>query len=239
MWVDIIMRKDNNFSRRLLHRLRSAFYFSFVKRKINWNQFNKIRQKYLINEYNGKGPFKYFDYKKYLKINIDRVLELNLHKRPSAEIMDIGCGFGYFLFVCKKLGCEVIGVDFSEGNNLETKCYSDMIDMFALKRIMHRIVKYKKLPLFEKKFDLITAFQVCFNLHNSSERWEKEEWQFFLSDLKTYLKPDGQIYLHFNRRDSDQSFCSDSLKEYFISQGAEVLKNGHIVFFKSTECLSD
>ena len=114
-----------------------------------------------------------------------------------------------------------------------------MIDMFALKRIMHRIVKYEKLPLLEKKFDLITAFQVCFNLHNSSERWEKEEWQFFLSDLKTYLKPDGQIYLHFNRRDIDQSFCSDSLKEYFISQGAEVLKNGYIVFFKSAECLSD
>jgi cyclopropane fatty-acyl-phospholipid synthase-like methyltransferase len=103
---------------------------------------------------------------------------------------------------------------------------------------MHQIVKYEKLQLPEKKFDLITAFQICFNLHNSSERWGKEEWQFFLSDLKTYLKPDGQIYLQFNRRDDDQSFCSDNLKEYFLNQGAEVLKNGYIVFFNSTEGLS-
>ncbi len=238
MWADIIIRKDNNFGRRFIHRLRSVFYFYFVKRKINWNQFNKIRQEYLVNEYNEKGPLKYFDYKKYLKINIDRALGLNLHKRSSAEIMDIGCGFGYFLFVCKQLGCEVAGMDFSVGNDPETKCYSDMIDMFVLKRIMHQIVKFEKLPLPEKKFDLITAFQICFNLHNSSERWEKEEWQFFLSELKTYLKPDGQIYFQFNKRDDDLSFYSDSLKEYFRSHGAEVLKKGQVVFFNSTEGLS-
>lgn len=231
------MDKDNYFDRNFFHRLRNAFYYFLVKRKIDWIQFNKIRQEYLINDYSGKGPFKYFDHKTYLKINIDRALEINLHKQPSAEILDIGCGFGYFLFVCKQLGCKVTGLDFAKGDTPETKCYSDMIDMFALKRIMHKIVKHEKLPSFNKKFDLITAFQICFNLHNSPERWEKEEWQFFLSDLKNYLNPGGQIYLQFNRRDSDQSFCSDNLKEYFISQGAEVLKNGYVVFFKNTERL--
>ncbi len=51
MGIDIIIRKDNNFGRRFIHRLRSVFYFYFVKRKINWNQFNKIRQDILVEFY--------------------------------------------------------------------------------------------------------------------------------------------------------------------------------------------
>ncbi len=98
-------------------------------------------------------------------------------------------------------------MDYIEGNDPGTRCYSDMIEMFGLNSILHQIKKYEKLSFSEQKFDIITAFQICFNLHNCSERWEKEEWRFFLRDIKTYLKPGGQICLEFNMRDSDQSFC--------------------------------
>ena len=47
---------------------------------------------------------KYLDVEKRLRINIRRAQDLNLHRLPPQEILDIGCGGGFFLFVAQALG---------------------------------------------------------------------------------------------------------------------------------------
>ena len=38
--------------------------------------------------------------------------------------------------------------------------YFEMIDMFGVERKLHRIERFEMLPFTERKFDLITAFQI-------------------------------------------------------------------------------
>ena len=227
-------------NRKLLNRCQGLLYLSGIKQKIDWGQFDAIHEKYLKEDYDPTGPLKYLnDYKVYIKLNMDRVLESGLHNSKAKRILDIGCGFGYFMFICKHFGHEVIGLDFEEGNHPESRCYGDMIQMFGLQRILHKIEKYKPLPPLGEPFDLVAAFPICFSLHNSSERWEKDEWQFFLQNLKSCIKTDGQVYLDFNRREDDRSFHSDMLKAYFVGLGAHLLKDDNVVFFNSASLLTD
>jgi hypothetical protein len=114
-----------------------------------------------------------------------------------------------------------------------------MIKLFALQRRLHKIQKYKLLPSFEEKYDLVTAFQICFACHDSPQRWEKEEWGFFLNDVKSHLNPGGQVYLDFNREQCSQRFHSDSLKDYFIKRGAKLLKYNQVFLFDFSVFVSD
>jgi SAM-dependent methyltransferase len=208
-------------------------YMQSLKNKIDWNLFEKIRNKHMKENYNRIGPLKYFNYKEYLRLNVRRAIDLKLHSCAPKRILDVGCGFGYFMFVCNNLGHEIEGLDFIEGNDPDTKCYPDMVKLFGQQRRLYKIQRYKLLPSFEEKFDLITAFQICFACHNSPQRWKKEEWGFFLNDIKSHLNPGGQVYLDFNMEQSTQRFHSDQLKEYFIKRGARLLKDDQVVFFDS------
>jgi 2-polyprenyl-3-methyl-5-hydroxy-6-metoxy-1,4-benzoquinol methylase len=139
---------------------REPSFLSVVESRIDWKRFSGIQSKYLTEEHDEIGPLKYFDHNKYLRINIDRAAELKLHEREPADILDIGCGFGYFLFIAKEMGHEVVGMDFMEGNHSDTASYSEMIDMFGVERKLHRIERFEPLSFTERKFDLITAFQI-------------------------------------------------------------------------------
>jgi hypothetical protein len=81
-----------------------------------------------------------------------------------------------------------------------------------------------RLPKFDRKFDLITAFMICFNGHKSPHLWGKKEWEFFLQDVDQQLTPNGQICLGFNRENNGQ-FFSEELREFFESRGAVVRAN--------------
>src|ERR1700719_1301948 len=50
----------------------------------------------------------------WIRINIERAQDLWLDRSPPLSILDLGCGAGYFLYVCKFFGHEVLGLDLDD-----------------------------------------------------------------------------------------------------------------------------
>lgn len=186
-------------------------------------RFNEIRQRHVI-ENPGQAWPKYLNLPLWMKENLRRVRELKLELGFRKRILDLGCGAGYFLHICQLLGHDAIGLDINE-----VSMFAEMMMMLGLTRVIWRIEPFVPLPQFERKFDLITAFMICFNGHKTPELWGPKEWTYFLDDLGTRLRPGGRICLGFNHEE-DGSFYSEELRELFTSRGAEI--NGKRVLLK-------
>ena len=99
-----------------------------------------------------------------------------------------------------------------------------------MRRVISRIEPFSPLPDLRHKFDLITAFMICFNSHKQENLWDVSEWEFFLNDLARYLKPRGRVWLELNR-EYDGTFYTPELKEFFQLRGARV--DEHKIIFNS------
>jgi len=78
------------------------------------------------------------------------------------------------------------------------------------------------LPDLGERFDLVTAFSICFNGHKRANLWTSKEWAFFLNDLeKRFLRAGGEIFLGMNPEE-DGSFYTPALKQFFIERGAQI-----------------
>jgi hypothetical protein len=60
-----------------------------------------------------------------------------------------------------------------------------------------RIEPYKNLPLLSRRFDVITAHQICFNGHKTENLWGVDEWDFF---LKRHRRKLPQFRRHYRAR---------------------------------------
>lgn len=182
---------------------------------IDREKFQAIHDRHAVPDPGDTWP-KYLDLKRWIRINLRRVHELDLDWGRRREILDIGSGAGYFLYICKWLGHRPLGLDIDE-----VPMYGEMTRMLGLPRVIWRVNAFEPLPDLGRKFDLITAFMICFNGHKSPALWGPNEWKFFLDDLDTRLKPGGRIRLGFNRED-DGSFFSEELRRYFLGRGATI-----------------
>ena len=162
---------------------------------IDADRFEEIRRRYSIDDPGAAWP-KYLNLSKWMTTNLRRVRELELDFGFRKRILDLGCGAGYFLHICQWLGHDVVGLDIDE-----VPMYGEMTHMFGLNRVIWRVKPFVRLPQFERKFDVVTAFMICFNGHKSPGLWGVSEWRFFLDDLETHLNPGGRICLGFNRED--------------------------------------
>src|SRR5437764_14629819 len=77
---------------------------------IDATAFEQIRRKYAVED-PGDAPPKYLDLETWMQINLQRVRELELDYALPSNILDIGCGAGYFLYISKMLGHNVLGRD--------------------------------------------------------------------------------------------------------------------------------
>ena len=94
----------------------------------------------------------------------------------------------------------------------DSEIYNAMIAFYGIERVTKRINKFEPLPDFGRRFDLITAYSVCFDMHHTSEVWGPAEWTFFLNDCRTQLNPRGKIFLNFNpATNSEFNFIPDSV----------------------------
>ena len=185
---------------------------------IDRREFEALRQRHLARD-PGNGWLKYLNLQKWMAVNLRRVRDLGLDGGFRKRILDLGCGAGYFLFISQCLGHEGIGLDIDE-----SAFFNDMIMMLGLSRVIWQIRPFARLPNLQRKFDLITAFMICFNGHKSPNLWGAEEWKFFLDDLDQHLTPRGQVCLGFNREKNGQ-FFSEELREFFASRSGEVRAN--------------
>jgi SAM-dependent methyltransferase len=163
---------------------------------------------------------KYLDLETRLRINIKRAQDLNLQRLPPQQILDIGCGGGFFLFVAQSLGHRGLGLDVSG-----IPVFDSLVDLLGIDRQIYKVTGFEKLPDLRRKFDLITAFATAFHGGREDDwRWGEAEWDFFLNDLKTRLKPGGRIFLDLNAA-YDGHYYTPKILAILRRHGGEVERN--------------
>ena len=168
---------------------------------------------------------KYANVEQWMKTNIERVQDLHLSRSTGKEILDLGCGGGFFLYICQELGHRCLGLDI-DGFPL----FGELIDLLGVERKIWEIREFEPLPHLDRKFDWITGFSTGFNRKKDKLLWGLPEWDFFLSDLRRHLHPGGTIFFALNPGQGGW-YYSDELREFFLRRGATVERER--IFFRS------
>jgi SAM-dependent methyltransferase len=167
---------------------------------------------------------KYADIERWLKINLARVEDLDLHRSPPKEILDLGCGAGFFLFAAKQFGHSSIGLDVDD-----FPLSNELVDLLQVERKVWRIKAFEPLPDLGGKFDWITGFSTAFNRNEDESRgWNASEWTFLLDDLDRRLKRGGKMFFDINSGKTKKYFAPE-VRELFLCRGANV--DGEKVLF--------
>ncbi|MEP7014855.1 MAG: methyltransferase domain-containing protein [Verrucomicrobiota bacterium] len=159
-------------------------------------------------------------------VNVKRVQDLWLDRTPPVRILDLGCGPGYFLYVCRLFGHDGLGLDQDE-----EPLFRGMTEFFNVHRIISRIDPGVPLPDLVEKFDLVTAHRVCFHRINRGSNgvwneWKPSDWKFFINDIRTrFLKPGGRLLLDFISRPDGSSFFTPELRACFVGEGARIFRS--------------
>jgi len=177
--------------------------------------FEQIRQRYAVADPGADWP-KYLDLDRWIGVNIRRIRQLELDLARPKQILDLGCGAGYFLYIAQLLGHSGVGLDMDR-----LPMFREITRLLGVRRVVQRIQALRPLPNFGQKFDVITAFMICFNNHKMPGLWGIPEWKFFLDDLANYLKPGGRVWLELNQ-EYDETFYTPELKEFFQKRGAKI-----------------
>jgi SAM-dependent methyltransferase len=192
-------------------------------RELESRGFEQIREKY-ANPDDQKGWPKYVDAAHRLELAIKQARFLQLDRHKPLRVLDIGSGAGYFLFVCRRLGHAVMGLDLDW-----PPMYAEMFELLQMPRKVWRIESFQPLPNLGARFDLVTGFAVCFNAHGSNGVWGAKEWEFFLDDVrKNVLSPGGEIYFELNPE--PWGYHTPEVGEFLRRQGASV--EGKRIWFK-------
>ena len=210
-------------SGRKVRRLLSPVPLRPLLDKIDKERLREIQRRYASSPENYA---KYADVERWLKRHIKKVQDLDLHRSPPKEILDLGCGGGFFLFIAKQFGHSVTGLDIDEFPLL-----GELLELFAVPRKVWAIKPLAPLPDFGRKFDWITAFSTRFN-RDAEDRhvWGVKEWEFFLDDLTRHLQPDGKVFLEINSGKT-RSFYPEEVRELFRGRGA-TLERDYVYFPK-------
>jgi SAM-dependent methyltransferase len=197
------------------YRWRRPLNANELVRELESKGFEQIRVKY-ANPDDQKGWPKYVDAAHRLELAIRQARFLQLDRCKPLRLLDIGSGAGYFLFVCKRLGHSVMGLDLDW-----PLMYAEMFELLEMPRKIWRIEPFQPLPNLGGRIDLVTGFAVCFNSHGSNSVWGVKEWDFFLDDVrKNVLSPRGEIYFELNPE--PWGYYTPELGEFFRRQGGSV-----------------
>lgn len=181
--------------------------------RLDPTQLREIQQRYASSPVQ---IAKYADVERYMKLNIERVQDLGLHRSPPQEILDLGCGGGFFLYICQQHGHHCLGVD------LEWyPVFTDLLNLMHVERKTWEIKAFEPLPNLGRKFDWITAFSTGFN-RVKKKPWRVPEWEFFLNDLGKHLRPGGKVYFALNPEGRGGRYYDEELRRFFVSCGAQI-----------------
>jgi SAM-dependent methyltransferase len=190
---------------------------------IDWIQFRDLRHRY---PYRPGSPQinRFEDIVYWIDINVERAQDLWLDRSVPLRILDLGSGAGYFLYVCKHFGHDVIGFD-TDSEPL----FGATMELLGVPRVIGRIERQTPVPDFGRKFDLVTAHRICFQrIGKVRDRleWSPVDWEFFLDDVRAHLlEPNGRLLLDFNPRPDGSSFFTPELRKFFLSQGARIFRS--------------
>ena len=186
--------------------------------------FEQIHRRYAVADPGADWP-KYLDLDRWIGVNIRRIRHLELDVARPKHILDLGCGAGYFLYIAQLLGHSGVGLDMDR-----LPMFREITRLLGVRRVVQQIQAFHPLPNFGQKFDVITAFMICFNNHKMPELWGAPQWEFFLGDLAKHLTPRGRVWLELNQ-EYDGTFYTPELKEFFEKRGAKI--DEHKIIFNS------
>jgi len=211
-------------TRRFFHRTRFPLETKRIIETIDGPKFQQIRQRYSLENPVGDWP-KYLDLDRWIGVNIRRIREVELDLSRPKRILDLGCGAGYFLHIAQLLGHKGTGLDMEN-----VAMFGEITRLLGVRRVVWQIHPFTPLPNFGERFDLVTAFMICFNNHKQPNLWGVAEWEFFLDDLARHLAPRGRVWLELNC-EYDGTFYMPELKAFFQRRGATI--DEHKIIFTS------
>ncbi len=145
-------------------------------------------------------------------------------------ILDIGTGPGYFPFLCRHYGHDVIGLD------IGPPCFGDIAGIIGVKRLMVRVEPMVLLPDFGRRFSLVTAIATMFERLRpgpsvGNRYWSLAQWQFFLSDLmRNQLRYPGRIWIDLDReRRNGEVVFNPELIEFCAAHGSRVVADRGLI----------
>lgn len=131
-----------------------------MRRETEGPAWDELRRRYRQPAANGaklRDSVKWVDSAYWINVNVERAQDLELNRRPPGRILDLGCGAGYFLFVCQHLGHGAVGLDIDED-----PLFRETTALLDVHRVIGRIEPGQPLPGIDGTFDLITSHCVCF-----------------------------------------------------------------------------
>lgn len=163
-------------------------------------------------------PEKYADFPYWIAGQLPTTTTLNLDKRKSSDILDIGTGAAHFPAICQALGHRVVGID------VAYPLYEDACEVFGVDRRTMGVYARRPIPNLGKRFDIVTALALNFHYESGRGYWSLDDWSFFIKDLvANHLKSPGMIYLELNkRRYPDGIRFDEDLLRWAVDIGAVV-----------------
>lgn len=178
---------------------------------VDRDRFAALQAKYVGNSF-----AKYLDLEYWILVNVRRAQLLGLDNGVQRRVVDLGCGCGYFLHVCRLLGHDVQGVDWPK------PIYKDVAQLLGVPVLEHRIDP-SSLPPIPPPYDVVTAHMVCFNGHNTRSLWGARDWAVFLDRFVG-----ATLHLELNR-ESDGTVFPRGVAELFGERGG-VIVGRNVVF---------
>lgn len=219
-------------SLRLLHPGSARKILATVDRE----KMSKLREQYPFRP--GSPPINRFEDADYwVPVNATRAQDLWLDRTPPFRILDLGCGAGFFLYVCRLFGHDALGLDTDD-----EPLFRGTTALLKVQRVITRIEPGVLLLDLGMKFDLVTGHRVCFHRLGSAangeqKEWSIADWQFFIYDIRTrFLNPNGRLLLEFNPRKDNSSFFMPELRAFFLSQGARIFRSKALLAADPQQC---
>lgn len=156
---------------------------------------------------------KYFDLEQWLQYHRRHARQMHLHQedRPL-RILDLGCGAGIFLFVCKAYGHSGVGLD------VDSEMYKKMASILGVEYVPKLIEPMVPLEDRFEGFDWISAIAIKFDRLDFANlkaiSWTLDEWKFLLGDLANRLNQGGKLYVKPNLFAPDQLFEDPAITDY-------------------------
>ena len=157
-------------------------------------------------------------------IRIEYILnQLNKKNIKKLDILDIGCGGGLVSESLAKLGGNITGIDFVESNIKIAKLHAKKNGL-NIKYLCKDVEKFQ----FNKKFDIIIAFEVLEHLDN---------WKDFLKNIKRNLKQNGRLIVSTINRNIISKYTAITIAENILNW-IPVGTHDYDKFIKPTEIKS-
>jgi len=148
------------------------------------------------------GAAKYADYRYWILSNVTKAGALSLHKSRPLQILDVGCGPGYFIAAARACGHDCRGVDAPPNamSDVERRVYGEITGALSCDALVSHlsVERFVPMSLPGRSFDMITAFAICFNRHRQKDEWGVPEWRFFVDDCIRNLREGGLLHLELN-----------------------------------------